>query len=98
VEDTLLNEAASAAAYSGSLARARDLRRRAASSAQHSDESQTAAVYETEAALTEALFGNVSEARPRHSQFRPRAMSSFEQHWRWHSLAILRRRSAWPVI
>jgi len=51
------------AAYGGHLAQARDLTRRAAGSAQRADRRETAAAYVAEAAVREALMGNLSEAK-----------------------------------
>ena len=65
IEDVLLAAEADTAAYSGQLAKARELSRRAVASAQHAQEKETAARYETSAALREALFGNPAEARQR---------------------------------
>jgi tetratricopeptide (TPR) repeat protein len=65
VEDMLLGLEADTAAYSGRLGQARELSRRAVSSAKRAEETQVAAGYEAEAALREALFGNPSAARER---------------------------------
>ena len=65
VEDILLAAEADTAAYSGQLAKARELSRRAVASARHAEEKETAARYETSAALLEAFFGNSAEARQR---------------------------------
>ncbi len=65
LEDVLLATEANTAAYSGRLGKARELSRRAMASAKQAHEKETAAVYEVEAALREALFGNADEARPR---------------------------------
>ena len=65
VEDTLLSNEADTAAYSGHLQKARDFSRRASFSAEHAEEKETAAGYEVNAALREALFGNAGEARKR---------------------------------
>ena len=65
VEDILLGAEADTAAYSGQLAKARDLSRRAVASAEHAQEKETAARYETSAALLEALVGNPAVARQR---------------------------------
>jgi eukaryotic-like serine/threonine-protein kinase len=65
VEDTLLSNEADTAAYSGHLQKARDFSRRASFSAEHAEEKETAAGYEVNAALREALFGNTGEARKR---------------------------------
>jgi serine/threonine protein kinase/tetratricopeptide (TPR) repeat protein len=64
-EDVLLANEADTAAYYGRLAKARDLSRQAAASARQAEEKETAANYEADAALREALFGNVTEARQR---------------------------------
>jgi DNA-binding winged helix-turn-helix (wHTH) protein/tetratricopeptide (TPR) repeat protein len=65
VEDVLLNGEADTAAYSGRLAKARELSRRAVASAERAEERETAAGYQADAALREALFGNRAEARQR---------------------------------
>ena len=65
VEDILLAAEADTAAYSGQLAKARDLSRRAVASAEHAQEKETAARYETSAALLDALVGNPAVARQR---------------------------------
>jgi tetratricopeptide (TPR) repeat protein len=65
VEDVLLADEADTAAYSGRLANAREFSRRAVASAQHAEKKETAAGYEVDAALREALFGNAAEARQR---------------------------------
>jgi DNA-binding winged helix-turn-helix (wHTH) protein len=64
-EDLLLALEADTAAYSGRLGKARDLSRRAVASAERAEEKETAALYEADAALREALFGNAAEARER---------------------------------
>jgi serine/threonine protein kinase len=64
-EDVLAAEEADSAAYSGRLAKARDLSRRAVASAERAEEEETAAGYEADVALREALFGNAAEARQR---------------------------------
>jgi tetratricopeptide (TPR) repeat protein len=65
LEDVLLGYAADTAAYSGGLGKARELSRRAVASAERAEEKETAATYEAEAALREALFGNAAEVRQR---------------------------------
>ncbi len=65
MEDMLLAVEADTAAYSGRLGKARELSRRTVVSAQHARERGTAANYEADAALREALFGNFTEARER---------------------------------
>ncbi len=65
VEDILVAAESDTAAYSGQLAKARELSRRAVASAQHAEEKETAASYEASAALREALFGHQVEARQR---------------------------------
>jgi len=63
VEDGMLGLEAETAAYSGRLREAREFSRRAMDSAVHAEETETAAEYEAQAALREALFGNAAEAR-----------------------------------
>jgi predicted Zn-dependent protease len=65
VEDALLGGEADTAAYSGRLAKARELSRRAVTSAERAEEKENAAGNEAEAALREALFGNAAKARQR---------------------------------
>jgi serine/threonine protein kinase/Tfp pilus assembly protein PilF len=50
-------------AYAGHLARARDLTRRAIASAVHADSKENGAIWQQNAALREAAFGNLAEAR-----------------------------------
>jgi eukaryotic-like serine/threonine-protein kinase len=64
-DDVLLASEADTAAYSGQLGKAREFSRRAVASAERAEEKETAAGYEDEAALREALFGNAAEARQR---------------------------------
>ena len=65
VEDALLAMEADTAAYSGQLRKAEEFSRQAAASAERADEKETAAFYEAQAAMREALFGNAAEARKR---------------------------------
>ena len=53
------------AAYQGKLSKARELSRQAVSSAQHANDKQMAADSEASAAISEALYGNSSEAKQR---------------------------------
>jgi eukaryotic-like serine/threonine-protein kinase len=62
-EDVMLDSESDTAAYAGQFAKARELTRHASDSAQHADEKETAAGYEAEAAVREALVGNVSLAK-----------------------------------
>ncbi len=62
-EDNMLYTESDTAAYTGQFSKARELTRRASESAQHADEKETAASYEAEAAVREALVGNMSLAR-----------------------------------
>jgi serine/threonine protein kinase/tetratricopeptide (TPR) repeat protein len=62
-EAGLLGLEADTAAYSGRLGQARDFSRQAVASAERSGEKEVAAAYEAYAALREALFGNLAEAR-----------------------------------
>lgn len=63
VEDQILGLEADTAAYYGRLRDARELSRRAAASAERAEAKETAASYESTAALREALFGKPAEAR-----------------------------------
>jgi eukaryotic-like serine/threonine-protein kinase len=65
VEDVLLAGESDTAAYSGRLASAREFSRQAMASAEHAGEKETAAEYAAAAALQEALFGNINQARER---------------------------------
>jgi len=62
-EDNMLYGESDTAAYGGQFAKARELTRRASDSALRADEKETAATYEAEAALREALVGNMSQAK-----------------------------------
>ena len=63
VEDLMLVAEADTAAYWGRLAKARELSTQAVVLADQSGEKETAAAYEAEAALREALFRNAAGAR-----------------------------------
>jgi hypothetical protein len=79
VEDWMFNAEAFTLAYSGHLDEARKMSRRAADLARASNRRETEALYETDSALREALFGNASMARQsatRHSSFPLAAMLS----------------------
>jgi serine/threonine protein kinase/predicted Zn-dependent protease len=65
LEDSMLSNEAETAAYFGQLEKAREFSRRASASAEGAEEMETAASYEVNAALREALFGNAEEARKR---------------------------------
>jgi eukaryotic-like serine/threonine-protein kinase len=62
VEDVLLAGEADTAAYSGRLVKAREFSWRAVASAERAEEKETAAGYEADAAVREALFGNATKA------------------------------------
>lgn len=62
-EDLMLHNQSDTAAYSGHFSEARELTRRAADSAQRADKKETAAAYEAEAAVREALVGNLALAK-----------------------------------
>jgi serine/threonine protein kinase/tetratricopeptide (TPR) repeat protein len=64
-ESLLLYFEANSAAYSGQLKKSRDLFKRAGESAERAGEKDRVAGVEASAALYEALFGNVAEARKR---------------------------------
>jgi eukaryotic-like serine/threonine-protein kinase len=65
VDDWMSNSEGFALAYSGHLEEARKMSRRAANLARKAERRETEALYETDAAVREALFGNVSTARQR---------------------------------
>ena len=62
-EDLMFYYKSDTAAYNGHFSRARELTRRAADSAQRADKKETAAAYEAEAAVREALVGNLALAK-----------------------------------
>ncbi|HJY86963.1 MAG TPA: hypothetical protein VKE24_09015, partial [Candidatus Acidoferrales bacterium] len=62
-EDLLLSSQSDTDAFSGWLARARELSRRAMESARRNDQKETAATWQMNAALREAEFGNAARAR-----------------------------------
>jgi serine/threonine protein kinase/Tfp pilus assembly protein PilF len=63
IEDALIAAEADFAAYYGQLSKAREFSRQAVASALKEGEKETAAGYEADAALREALFGNAAEAK-----------------------------------
>jgi eukaryotic-like serine/threonine-protein kinase len=63
VDDWMSNAEGFVAAYSGRLEEARKMSRRAADLARKDDRRETEALYETDAAVREALFGNASSAK-----------------------------------
>jgi serine/threonine protein kinase/tetratricopeptide (TPR) repeat protein len=63
IEDQLMSWEADIAAYSGLQEKSRELSRRAIASAQNAGENETAASYEANSSLREALFGNTVQAR-----------------------------------
>lgn len=63
VEDQMLSVESDTEAWSGRLAKARELSRRAVEAARRSDEKEPAALWQANAAIREALFGDVEEAR-----------------------------------
>jgi eukaryotic-like serine/threonine-protein kinase len=65
VEDDMSNSESSVSAYSGHLREARKMSRRAVELANLADHREIAAIYESQAATREALFGNASAARQR---------------------------------
>jgi eukaryotic-like serine/threonine-protein kinase len=62
-EDQILSVESDTEAWSGRLAKARELSRRAAESARRANRKEAAALWQTNAAIREALFGNVEAAR-----------------------------------
>lgn len=65
VDDWISNSQGFALAYSGRLEKARTMSRRAADLAREAERQDTEALYETDAAVREALFGNASTAKQR---------------------------------
>ena len=65
VDDWMSNAEGFVAAYSGHLEEARRMSQRAADLARKAERWETEALYETDAAVREGLFGNVSTARGR---------------------------------
>jgi DNA-binding winged helix-turn-helix (wHTH) protein/predicted Zn-dependent protease len=65
VDDWMSNAEGFVAAYSGHLEEARRMSKLAADLARKADRRETEALYETDAAVREGLFGNVSAARRR---------------------------------
>ena len=63
IEDVLLYSESDTAAYAGQLSRAEDLTSRAMASAEQAGEKETAASYQAEAALREAVAGDFAQAR-----------------------------------
>jgi eukaryotic-like serine/threonine-protein kinase len=62
-EDVLLSAQSDTEAYYGRLSKARDFSRRAADSAVRADSKETAALWQVNAALREAEFGDAAEAK-----------------------------------
>jgi serine/threonine protein kinase/predicted Zn-dependent protease len=62
-EDWMLSFESDTEAWSGRLGKARELSRQAVETARRSDEKELAALWQTNAALREALFGNADAAR-----------------------------------
>jgi eukaryotic-like serine/threonine-protein kinase len=62
-EDVMLYNESDTAAYAGQFSKARELTRDASNVAQRADEKETAAGYEAECAVREALVGNMSQAK-----------------------------------
>ena len=63
VEDTLLGLESDSLAYTGQIRKADELTRQAVASALHADQKETAASYEAEAGLRQALFGSTGPAQ-----------------------------------
>jgi eukaryotic-like serine/threonine-protein kinase len=63
VEDQMLSLESDTEAWSGRLGKARELSRQAIESARRSDEKEPAALWQANAAIREALFGNADAAR-----------------------------------
>jgi Flp pilus assembly protein TadD len=63
ITDVFLYQESDTSAYGGQLAKANDLTARAVASAEQAGEKETAASYQAEAALREALVGDAAQAR-----------------------------------
>jgi serine/threonine protein kinase len=63
IEDALLAMEADTSAYVGQLRRADEFTRQAVASAAHADQKETAASYEAQAGVRQALFGNAAAAK-----------------------------------
>src|ERR1700758_1760262 len=63
IEDALLGMDADTAAYSGRLRKSEELTAQAVASAVHADEKETAASYEAQSGVRQALFGNPAPAK-----------------------------------
>ena len=63
VENFMLSLASDTEAYAGHLGKARELTERAAESAAHADSKENGAIWWENAAIREAAFGNLTEAR-----------------------------------
>ncbi|HKW26341.1 MAG TPA: hypothetical protein VJN48_11195, partial [Terriglobales bacterium] len=63
VDGQMLSLESDTKAWSGKLGKAREVSRRAVESARRSDEKEPAALWQANAAIREALFGNAEEAR-----------------------------------
>ena len=63
IEDVLLGMDADTAAYFGRLRKSEELTRQAVASALHADEKETAAAYEAQSGVRQALFGNPAPAK-----------------------------------
>ena len=70
-DDPILYAESDTAAYVGQFAKARELTQRAAGAAQHTGDKETAAAYEAEAAVREALVGNTVLAKQRAAALAP---------------------------
>jgi len=67
IEDAMLAMDGDTAGYSGKLRRAEELTKQAVSSAVRADQKETAALYEAEAGVRQAFFGNTAAAK-QHAQ------------------------------
>jgi hypothetical protein len=97
----LLLLAATVAARAWSARRARDLSREAVVSAKRAQEPELAALYEADAALREALFGNPAEpvSEPRMlSAFQTAGVFNLWRLWRWPSQVMRYKREPLPMI
>ena len=101
VDDQILFLESETAAYNGEFAKSRELTRRAADSAERTNEKETAAEYLGHSSVREALVGNMDAAKQDAKAAMMRsnsrqAMRSRRLRWRWQ--AIPRRRHGYPMI
>src|SRR2546428_10500685 len=99
-EDALLALQADTEAYAGRVQKARELSRRAVVAAQGSQLSEPAAIWQDMAALREAMYGNMQEARAGVDKMlviAPKSRDAYTLAWLVLDLAGDKRRS-WTML